>query len=268
MSQQVPAAGCPPGHRPASFGSRHAPPLDIVITQTWLPVQDDDPHGVAGHAPTEQRPPPRSQKDGAPSQTTFGPQQVVVMLPSTQLVPSVPAQPASDGPPLEEPEDPEELPEEPEDPDDDPDEEPDDDPDEDPPPPPSPSGASARPPHAAATRNAQSPTARVAQRMSAARSKRRSAAEIRGARPCDRVPESLCGAARRSASLAACRFDSPPCQGMQHTVVGDDGATVPVGVPPSGRHDPPLATSAPRSITLPGSDRPPHAAGSSFTGPV
>jgi hypothetical protein len=55
---------------------------------------------------------------------------------------------------------------------------------------------------------------------------------------------------------------------MQHTVVGDDGAAEPVGRPPSELHEPPLATSAARSITLPGSDKPPQAVGNSLTGPV
>jgi hypothetical protein len=55
---------------------------------------------------------------------------------------------------------------------------------------------------------------------------------------------------------------------MQHTVAGDDGTAPPVGVPPAGPHEPPLAASLVKSITLPGSDKPPQAVGSSFTGPV
>jgi hypothetical protein len=55
---------------------------------------------------------------------------------------------------------------------------------------------------------------------------------------------------------------------MQHTVVGDEGVAEPVGTPPSALHEPPLATGAARSITLPGSDRPPQTVGKSLTGPV
>jgi hypothetical protein len=70
------------------------------------------------------------------------------------------------------------------------------------------------------------------------------------------------------AGSASARREEGCSQGMQQTVVGDDGAAEPVGTPPSKAHEPPLATSAPTSITLPGSDRPPQTVGNSFIAPV